>query len=183
MSSTAPIIYYASVDTNVATVLIATLDEKIYSISLGDSEQAPLQELYDYAQAHLNEVQLIKADKDNQLLNEATELLQKYLNTPSLATYQKMQQLPLYIEGTEFQKKVWTELRKIPIGQTVNYAKIARHIGTPKAVRAVANACANNRHGIIVPCHRVLRSDGGISGYRWGIERKKQIIALEAKVI
>jgi AraC family transcriptional regulator of adaptative response/methylated-DNA-[protein]-cysteine methyltransferase len=183
MSSTTPIIYYASVDANIATVLVATLNEQIYSISLGDSEQAPLQELYDYAQAHFNEVQFIKADKDNQLLNEATELLQKYLNTPNLAAYQKMQQLPLYVEGTEFQKKIWTELKMIPVGQTATYAKIARQIGAPKAVRAVANACANNRHGIIVPCHRVLRSDGGISGYRWGIERKKQILALEAKAI
>lgn len=183
MSSTTPTIYYASVDTNIATILVATLNAEIYSISLGDSEQAPLQELHDYAAEHLHDARVIKADKDNQLLNEATELLKSYLNKPSLATYQKMQELPLYTKGTEFQQKVWTELRTIPVGQTVSYAEIARHIDSPKAVRAVANACANNRHGIIVPCHRVLRSDGGISGYRWGVERKKQIIALEAKAV
>ena len=65
----------------------------------------------------------------------------------------------------------------------MSYTEIAERIGSPKAVRVVANACANNRHGIVVPCHRVLRSDGGISGYRWGVERKKQLIALERKSI
>lgn len=183
MSPTTPIIYYASVDTNIATVLVAIINTQIYSISLGDSEQAPLQELQDYVAAHLDGAQVIQADKGNQLLENTLDLLKDYLNQPSIATYQKMQQLPLYMEGTEFQTKVWTELKAIPVGRTISYAEVARHIGSPKAVRAVANACANNRHGIIVPCHRVLRSDGGISGYRWGVERKKQIIALEAKAV
>lgn len=183
MNSTAPIIYYASVDTKVATVLVATLDSQIYSILLGDSEKAPLQDLRDYAAKHLSDAQLVKGDKNNQLLHKTLDLLKDFLNDPSLAVYKKMQKLPLYIEGTEFQKKVWADLKNIPVGKTASYSEIAQHIGSPKAVRAVASACAHNRHGIVVPCHRVLRSDGGISGYRWGVERKKQIIALEAKAV
>lgn len=183
MSTVPPIIYYASVNTNIATVLVATLDSQIYSILLGDSEQLPLQDLRDYVAEHLSGAQVLKADKSNPLLDEALELLEDYLNSPSLATYKTMLKLPLYIEGTEFQKKVWTELKHIPVGKTASYSEIAQHIASPKAVRAVANACANNRHGIVVPCHRVLRSDGGISGYRWGVERKKQIIALESKAV
>lgn len=183
MSSIAPTIYYASVNTNLATVLVATLDSQIYCILLGDSEQIPLQDLRDYAAEHLSDAQVLKADKSNQLLDKALGLLKDYLNSPSLATYKKMLKLPLYIEGTEFQKKVWTDLKSIPVGKTASYSEIAQHIGSPKAVRAVANACANNRHGIVVPCHRVLRSDGGISGYRWGVERKKKIIALESKAV
>ena len=183
MSSTTPIIFYASAKTDIATVLVATLNEEIYSISLGDSEKEPLQDLCDYVAEYLSDADIHKADKNNKLLNQSLKLLTDYLSSPSVATYKKMQKLPLYIEGTEFQKKVWHVLKDIPVGKTASYSEIARHIGSPKAVRAVANACAHNRHGIVVPCHHVLRSDGGISGYRWGVERKKQIIALEAKAV
>lgn len=181
MSQATTTIEYASVVTNIGTVLIATFDAQIYSILLGDTEQEPLQDLHDYAVKHLGQTKLLRADNKNKLLFNALALLKNYLNAPSLSIYKQMQELPLYVEGTEFQKKVWTALRDIPVGKTASYSDIANSIGSPKAVRAVASACAHNRHGIIVPCHRVLRSDGGISGYRWGVERKKQIIALEAK--
>jgi AraC family transcriptional regulator of adaptative response/methylated-DNA-[protein]-cysteine methyltransferase len=86
---------------------------------------------------------------------------------------------PLSIGGTPFQKKVWAALHEIPAGATVSYAEIARRIGTPSAVRAVAGACAANVLAIAIPCHRVLRSDGSLSGYRWGLERKRILIERE----
>lgn len=87
--------------------------------------------------------------------------------------------LPLDIEGTEFQLRVWTALRDIPPGMTVSYAEVAQRIGAPKALRAVAGACAANHLAIVIPCHRVLRLNGSLSGYRWGRERKLRLIELE----
>jgi AraC family transcriptional regulator of adaptative response/methylated-DNA-[protein]-cysteine methyltransferase len=91
--------------------------------------------------------------------------------------------LPLDVRATAFQKKVWDELRRIPRGQTRSYSEVAHAIGDDKAVRAVARACANNPVAIAVPCHRVVRSDGDISGYRWGVERKKRLLDQEQKVV
>ncbi len=89
--------------------------------------------------------------------------------------------LPLDIQGTAFQQQVWQALQEIPAGSTVSYQDIAERIGKPKAVRAVAGACAANRLAVVIPCHRVVRSDGALSGYRWGVERKKQLLSLEAE--
>ncbi len=91
--------------------------------------------------------------------------------------------IPLDVSGTAFQRIVWNELRMIPSGSTATYAQIARQIGRPRAVRAVAQACAANPLVVVVPCHRVLRSDGGISGYRWGVQRKKELLARESAAI
>lgn len=88
--------------------------------------------------------------------------------------------LPLDIQGTAFQRRVWQALRRIPAGATASYTEIARKIGQPAAVRAVAQACGANPVAVAVPCHRILRSDGGLGGYRWGVERKKKILAREA---
>jgi AraC family transcriptional regulator of adaptative response/methylated-DNA-[protein]-cysteine methyltransferase len=87
--------------------------------------------------------------------------------------------LPLDIRGTEFQLRVWSALRDIAPGTTVSYAEVAQRIGAPKALRAVAGACAANRLAIVIPCHRVLRLNGSLSGYRWGRERKLRLIELE----
>jgi AraC family transcriptional regulator of adaptative response/methylated-DNA-[protein]-cysteine methyltransferase len=84
------------------------------------------------------------------------------------------------MRGTAFQQRVWRALRDIPVGSTVSYADIAQRLGAPRAVRAVAQACAANRLAIIIPCHRVVRSDGELSGYRWGIERKRTLLLREA---
>lgn len=89
--------------------------------------------------------------------------------------------LPLDIQGTAFQQQVWQALRAIPAGETVSYQKLAERIGKPKAVRAVAGACAANRLAVVVPCHRVVRHNGTLSGYRWGVERKQQLLNLEAQ--
>ncbi len=86
---------------------------------------------------------------------------------------------PLDLRGTAFQQKVWNALREIPVGSTATYTEIARRIGSPNSVRAVAGACAANPLALAVPCHRVVRSDGGLSGYRWGVERKRTLLRLE----
>jgi AraC family transcriptional regulator, regulatory protein of adaptative response / methylated-DNA-[protein]-cysteine methyltransferase len=88
--------------------------------------------------------------------------------------------LPLDVRGTAFQQRVWQALREIPPGKTVTYTEIARAIGEPKAVRAVAGACASNNLAVAIPCHRVVRNDGSLSGYAWGVERKRALIEREA---
>jgi AraC family transcriptional regulator of adaptative response/methylated-DNA-[protein]-cysteine methyltransferase len=87
--------------------------------------------------------------------------------------------IPLDIQASAFQWKVWRELQKIPFGETRSYGEVASAIGAPKAVRAVASACANNRAAVVIPCHRVVRQTGALGGYRWGIERKRQLLAKE----
>ena len=89
--------------------------------------------------------------------------------------------LPLDVRGTAFQQRVWQALREIPAGKTVSYTELARRIGLPKSVRAVAQACAANALAVAIPCHRVVRNDGGLSGYRWGVERKRALLEREAK--
>jgi AraC family transcriptional regulator of adaptative response/methylated-DNA-[protein]-cysteine methyltransferase len=89
--------------------------------------------------------------------------------------------LPLDIGGTAFQQRVWQTLRSIPPGETVSYTELARRIGAPRAVRAVASACAANALAVAVPCHRVLRGDGSLSGYRWGPERKRELLEREGR--
>jgi AraC family transcriptional regulator of adaptative response/methylated-DNA-[protein]-cysteine methyltransferase len=88
--------------------------------------------------------------------------------------------LPLDIRGTAFQRRVWQALQEIPIGATVSYAELAQRIGAPKAVRAVAGACAANKLAVAIPCHRVIRNDGSVSGYAWGVERKQVLLDREA---
>ena len=88
--------------------------------------------------------------------------------------------LPLDVRGTAFQRQVWQALRDIPAGTTASYAEIAKRIGRPKAVRAVAQACGSNDIAVAIPCHRVVRTDGELSGYRWGIERKRALLEREA---
>jgi AraC family transcriptional regulator of adaptative response/methylated-DNA-[protein]-cysteine methyltransferase len=88
--------------------------------------------------------------------------------------------LPLDVQGTAFQRLVWTALREIPPGSTASYADIASKIGRPKAARAVARACATNKIAVAIPCHRAVRRDGGLGGYRWGMERKRAVLEREA---
>jgi AraC family transcriptional regulator, regulatory protein of adaptative response / methylated-DNA-[protein]-cysteine methyltransferase len=87
--------------------------------------------------------------------------------------------LPLDMRGTAFQQSVWRALCSVPAGQTATYTEIAKYIGAPKSARAVAKACAANTLALVVPCHRILRSDGALSGYRWGVERKRQLLRNE----
>jgi len=91
--------------------------------------------------------------------------------------------IELDLRGTDFQQRVWEALREIPFGKTATYTEIAAKTGRPKAVRAVAQACASNPVAILVPCHRVLRRDGSLSGYRWGIDRKRKLLQMEQMVL
>ncbi len=91
--------------------------------------------------------------------------------------------MPLDLRGTAFQRRVWQALRAIPAGHTATYAEIAQRIGAPQAVRAVAGACAANPLAVVIPCHRVLRSDGALSGYRWGVPRKRALLENEARAL
>lgn len=90
--------------------------------------------------------------------------------------------IPLDIRGTAFQERVWRELRSIPIGETRTYSEVAEALGQPTAARAVARACADNKLAVVVPCHRVVRKDGGLSGYRWGVDRKRELLRRESEV-
>jgi AraC family transcriptional regulator of adaptative response/methylated-DNA-[protein]-cysteine methyltransferase len=89
--------------------------------------------------------------------------------------------LPLDVRGTAFQQRVWQALREIPLGATASYGEVAERIGEPRAVRAVGRACASNPIAVAIPCHRVVRSDGSLSGYRWGVERKRALLEREAR--
>jgi len=92
-------------------------------------------------------------------------------------------ELPLDVRGTAFQERVWQALREIPEGETRTYTELAEAMGAADTARAVASACAHNRLAVLVPCHRVLRKDGSISGYRWGIERKRRLLEREAEAV
>ena len=100
-----------------------------------------------------------------------------FVETPKLGL-----DLPLDIRGTAFQQRVWQALREIPPGSTASYSEVAQRIGSPKSVRAVAGACAANPIAVAIPCHRVVRTDGNLSGYRWGIARKLALLDREASV-
>ena len=91
--------------------------------------------------------------------------------------------LPLDVRGTVFQRRVWQALSEIPLGSTASYTEVAARIGAPSAARAVARACADNRLAVAIPCHRVVRQDGGLSGYRWGVARKAALLAHEAEAV
>ncbi|MBU0522674.1 MAG: methylated-DNA--[protein]-cysteine S-methyltransferase [Gammaproteobacteria bacterium] len=109
-------------------------------------------------------------------LMPALEQTLRHLENPHIAL-----DLPLHLSGSVFQRRVWEVLRKIPVGETASYRDIAQRLGQPSASRAVANACGANPVAVIVPCHRVLRQDGSLGGYRWGMERKRQLLDREAQ--
>jgi AraC family transcriptional regulator, regulatory protein of adaptative response / methylated-DNA-[protein]-cysteine methyltransferase len=98
----------------------------------------------------------------------------------SLNGESRLIELPMDVQATAFQRRVWEELRRIPFGSTRSYQEIASAIGKPNAVRAVASACASNRLALVIPCHRVIREDKSLGGYRWGLERKKKLLHKES---
>jgi AraC family transcriptional regulator of adaptative response/methylated-DNA-[protein]-cysteine methyltransferase len=150
------------------TVLVAATDKGVCAISLGDEPDVLLREL----QQRFPKAQLIGGDADFE--RSIAEVI-GFLQAPERGL-----ELPLDIRGTAFQQRVWQALREIPSGSTANYADIARRIGQPAATRAVARACAANPLAVAIPCHRVIRTDGSLSGYRWGVERKQALLEREA---
>jgi AraC family transcriptional regulator, regulatory protein of adaptative response / methylated-DNA-[protein]-cysteine methyltransferase len=149
------------------TVLIAATEKGLCSVKLGE-DPARLRRLLadEFSQAEIRETDLPESRK---------KILSFIEGEGSLA------RLPLDIRGTVFQRRVWDELRRIPRGETRTYRDIARAIGAPAAVRAVGSACGANPVALVVPCHRAVRTDGGLGGYAWGLSRKKRLLALEKK--
>lgn len=147
--------------------LIAFSQHGIKAILLGDGERELRRDL----QRRFPNAQLVETTKDHSVMIQ--KVLSKIEN-PARAIA-----LPLDIDGTDFQKKVWFALQDVRAGTTITYSTIAKAIGRPAATRAVASACASNPLAVIIPCHRVVRKDGGLSGYRWGIERKRTLLTWE----
>ena len=149
-------------------ILVAQTARGVCAILLGDDPEALLRELQDrFPKAHL-----IGGDAG---FERTVAQVVGFVEAPRIGW-----SLPLDLQGTAFQQRVWQALREIPAGCTASYTDIAQRIGAPNAVRAVAGACAANPVAVAVPCHRVLRLDGQLSGYRWGIERKRALLAREA---
>jgi O-6-methylguanine DNA methyltransferase len=113
--------------------------------------------------------------RDDRALRTDLEKILTFIKTPA-----KGLDLPLDIRGTPFQRRVWAALLSVRVGYKITYAALASRIGEPRAIRAVANACASNAIALAIPCHRVIRSDGALAGYRWGVERKRSMVKKEA---
>ncbi|WP_085317644.1 methylated-DNA--[protein]-cysteine S-methyltransferase [Derxia lacustris] len=153
---------------SLGAILVAQTAVGLCAVLLGDDPDALLHEL----QRRFGAARLIGGDAD---FERTVATVIGFVEAPRLGLA-----LPLDLRGTAFQQRVWQALRQIPPGSTASYAQIAERIGAPKAVRAVAGACAANPLAVAIPCHRVLRSDGGLSGYRWGVERKRALLEREA---
>lgn len=153
---------------SLGAILVAHSGQGLCAILLGDDPDALVRDLQDrFAQA-----QLVGGDADYEAL---VAQVVAFVEAPGLGLA-----LPLDVQGTAFQQRVWQALRSIPPGQTASYAEIAARIGAPAATRAVAQACGANALAVAIPCHRVVRSDGALSGYRWGVERKRALLHREA---
>jgi len=157
-------IYYSVMNCPLGFILLAATKKGICTVRLGESKRALIDEVKD----EFKHAEIYPSGSD---LSKWSQLLVNYLsgNIP-------WPKLPYDVQATAFQRKVWDSLRTIPEGQTMHYAEIAAAIGEPKAVRAVARACASNPVAIVVPCHRAVPKSGGVGGYRWGAERKKKLL-------
>lgn len=150
-------------------ILVAASTRGICAILLGDDAQALLQALQD----QFPQAELVGADAEfEQWVAQVVGLVE----APHIGL-----DLPLDIRGTAFQQRVWQALREIPAGTRVSYTELARRVGQPNAVRAVASACAANTLAVAIPCHRVVRTDGSLSGYRWGVARKQALLEREQR--
>ncbi|EWS52549.1 Regulatory protein of adaptative response [Methylibium sp. T29] len=156
---------------SLGAILVAQSERGICAILLGDDPDALARDLQD----RFPQARLIGGEAD---FEDWVARVVGFVEAPGLGL-----DLPLDVRGTAFQQRVWQALRDIPPGRTASYAEVAARIGAPTAVRAVAQACAANALAVAIPCHRVVRSDGALSGYRWGVERKRQLLALEQEVI
>ncbi len=161
-------IRFAVGECSLGAILVATTDRGICTILLGDDPDALVRDLQD----QFPKAELIGADASfEQLVAQVVG----FIEAPGIGL-----DLPLDVRGTAFQQRVWQALREIPTGSTASYSEIAARIDAPKSVRAVAGACAANNLAVAIPCHRVVRHDGTLSGYRWGVERKRALLTREA---
>lgn len=161
-------IRFAVGETALGAILVASSWKGVAAILLGDDPDELVRNLQDrFPKAHL-----IGADREYEAL---VARVVGFVEMPEIGL-----DLPLDVRGTAFQQRVWQALQEIPVGETVSYAEIARRIGSPKSVRAVAGACAANALAVAIPCHRVVRNDGSLAGYAWGVERKRALLGREA---
>lgn len=162
-------IRYTVQPSELGKLLIATTERGVCAVRFGEGDAALLRDLkHDFGAASIS--------RDDRALAPVAEQV-KHLMEGSAATAN----IPIDIQGTAFQQLVWETLRKIPAGETRSYAEVAVSIGRPKAVRAVAGACASNPVALVVPCHRVVHKNGSLSGYRWGVKRKAALLESERK--
>jgi len=160
---------YSIAKSKLGEVLVAATERGVSAVYLGDSEPKLLQELRDeYPRAEIRSA-------DHSFEKWVSEIVQRVEGKPPRV------ELPLDVQATAFQRRVWQELQRIPSGTTKTYSEVAQAVGNPKAVRAVARACATNPVSIVVPCHRVVRQDGNLAGYRWGISRKERLLEQERR--
>jgi len=158
---------YTIVESGFGKLLVAATDKGVCRVMLGDTEE-------ELTGALLHEFSKAEIKRDDKPLRSHVATLMECLAGGAPRT-----ELPLDVRGTPFQTRVWEELRRIPRGRTVTYGELAAKIGRPTAVRAVARACAANPVAVFTPCHRVIRADGKPGGYRWGIERKRELLDKE----
>ena len=167
------LIFYGCATTSLGPTLIGATDKGICFLQFGEDKDALLVELHrEFPNAKI--VSMPKASRsefDNWML-----ALNDYLGNKK-----KLASLPLDIRGTAFQLLVWRYLQTIPAGDVRSYTQVAQAIGKPRGVRAVASACARNNVGLLIPCHRVIRGDGGLAGYRWGIDHKRNLLEIESR--
>jgi len=159
---------YAIGESSLGHFLVAQSEYGLSALLLGDGQDHLVQDLPSRFPG-------ITITEDQAALQPLVAQIVALLRAPGGAL-----DIPLDLRGTEFQRKVWQALRDIPAGATASYAEIAHRIHQPKAVRAVARACAANHLAVVIPCHRVVRSDGNLSGYRWGVDRKRALLESEA---
>jgi AraC family transcriptional regulator of adaptative response/methylated-DNA-[protein]-cysteine methyltransferase len=159
-------IRFAIGECSLGSILVAATERGVCAILLGDDPEALAHDL----EQRFPRAQLIGADAAFE------QRVAQVVEGPGTAAA-----LPLDIRGTAFQQRVWQALSKIPSGETATYAQIAKAIGAPSATRAVAQACGANALAVAIPCHRVVRTDGNLSGYRWGVERKRRLLEREAR--
>jgi len=162
-------IEFAIGDCSLGSVLVAASDKGVCAILFGDDAETLRNDL----RKQFPRARIVGGDK---VFGQLAAEVIAFVEAPRIGL-----DLPLDVQGTAFQHRVWDALRRIPTGSTASYAEIAKAIGSPKSVRAVARACASNRIAVAIPCHRVIGSDGSLTGYRGGIERKRTLLAKEAK--
>ena len=165
-------IRYTTLATSLGNLLVAATDRGICSVILGEDESSVIAEL----RKEFPRAAIERTDAGDEWLARMISRVSADLDgahSPDTALP------PIDIRATAFQWRVWQALQHIPRGETRSYSEIANAIGEPRAVRAVANACGRNRLAVVVPCHRVIREDGSLGGYRWGIERKRTLLARE----
>lgn len=161
------IIRFAVGQCSLGAILVAATDQGVCAILLGDDPEELVRDLQD----RFDRAQLIGGDAQFEKL---VAKVVGFVEAPAIGL-----DLPLDVRGTAFQQRVWQALREIPAGSTISYTAMAQRIGSPRAVRAVAQACAANAIAVAIPCHRVVRNDGNLSGYRWGVERKRKLLERE----